>query len=219
MKYKAIIFDLDGTLVNSIEDLADAMNTVLKSYNYPIHSYKAYEDFIGSGIRVLVQKALPPTENNDTQVTACFDAMMLVYANQCINKTKPYLGIIELLDILKSRQLKLSVFSNKADELTKKVTLALLPNYFDSIDGLTIESHKKPNPIKALQISENLGIKPEDIIFVGDSGIDIQTANNAKMLAVGVSWGFKPKEELIAEGARHVLNHPLELIDILNTKQ
>lgn len=215
MNYKAVIFDLDGTLVNSIEDLADAMNTVLESRNYPTHSYKKYEDFIGSGIRNLVQKALPTTDNNEVQVTTCFNAMMSIYRNQCINKTKPYDGITALLDILKSRQLKLGVFSNKADEFTKKVTLALLPNYFDSIDGLTIESHKKPNPIKAIQISKNLGINPEDIIFVGDSGIDMQTANNANMFAVGVSWGFKPKEELIEEGAKLILNHPLELIDIL----
>ena len=215
MKYKAVIFDLDGTLVNSIEDISDAMNSVLQNHNYPTHSYKAYGNFIGSGIRNLVQKALPPTHNNEEKVTTCFDAMMNVYRNQCIHKTKPYDGIIELLDTLKSRQLKLGVFSNKADEFTKKVTLALLPNYFDSIDGLTIESHKKPNPIKAIQISRNLGIKPEDIIFVGDSGIDMQTANNANMYAVGVSWGFKPKEELIADGAKLVLNNPLELIDVL----
>lgn len=217
--YKAIIFDLDGTLVNSIEDIADAMNIVLQNHNYPTHSYKAYEDFIGSGIRSLVQNALPQTHNNDEQVNTCLDAMMSVYRDQCINKTKPYDGIIELLENLKARQLKLAVFSNKADELTKKVALALFPNYFDTIDGLTVEAYKKPNPIKAIQISKTLGLKPEDIIFVGDSGIDIQTAKNASMYAVGVSWGFKPTEELIAYGAKQVLNHPLDLIKILQAEK
>jgi phosphoglycolate phosphatase len=219
MKYKAVIFDLDGTLVNSIEDIADAMNIVLKSRNYPSHSYKTYEDFIGSGIRSLVQNALPQAHNNDEQVQTCFNAMMSVYSNQCINKTKPYNSIIALLEDLKSRQLKLAVFSNKADELTKKVTLSLFPNYFDSIDGLTIEAYKKPNPIKAIEISKTLNIKPEDIIFVGDSGIDMQTAKNANMYAVGVSWGFKPKEELIANGAKQVLNDPLDLIKILQVEK
>jgi phosphoglycolate phosphatase len=215
MKYKAVIFDLDGTLVNSIEDIADAMNTVLKEYNYPTHTYETYKTFVGSGIKSLVADALPKINRNESQIDACFTAMMDIYKNQCTNKTKPYDGIIELLDSLKSRQLKLAVFSNKADELTKKVTLALLPNYFDSIDGLTIEAHKKPNPIKAIQISKTLSINPEDIIFVGDSGIDMQTANNANMFAVGVSWGFKHTEELIVDGAKQVLNHPLELIKVL----
>lgn len=215
MTYKAVIFDLDGTLVNSIDDLADCMNIVLKNYNYPTHNYKAYKDFIGSGIRSLVIKALPKTQRTEAKINVCFDAMMNIYSTQCTNKTKSYNGIIELLDNLKSRHLKLCVLSNKADALTKKITLTLFPNYFEFIDGLSIEAHKKPNPIKAIEISENLGIKPEDIIYVGDTAIDMQTAINAKIYAVGVSWGFRDKKELIENGAKQIINHPLELIDIL----
>ena len=121
MKYKAVIFDLDGTLVNSIADIADAMNIVLQSYNYPTHSYDTFENFVGSGIKNLVIKALPATHNNEEHVNTCFHAMMDVYRDQCTHKTKPYDGIIELLDTLKSRQLKLSVLSNKANEFTKKI--------------------------------------------------------------------------------------------------
>ncbi|MEP3838525.1 MAG: HAD family hydrolase [Algibacter sp.] len=215
MSYKAVIFDLDGTLVNSIEDIADAMNSVLKSSNYPTHNYEDYLNFVGSGIKSLVTKALPNNSRNVQQTEMGFNAMMDIYSNNYNNKTKPYDGITKLLDTLKSRNLKLCILSNKEDTLTKKVASALLPNYFESVDGLTAEANKKPNPVKALEISKNLGIKPEDIIFVGDSDVDVQTANNANMLAVGVSWGFRKKEELIANGAKLIIDHPLELIAIL----
>lgn len=215
MIYKAVIFDLDGTLVNSIEDIADAMNTVLNSYNYPTHSYKAYENFIGNGIRSLVIKALPELHRDDAQINSCFDAMMNAYRNRCTIKTKPYDGIIDLLDQLKSSELKMGVLSNKEDKLTKKVISALLPNYFDPILGLKIEAHKKPNPVVALEICKTLNVQPEETIYVGDTTIDMQTANNANMLAVGVPWGFRDKKELVENGAKHILNHPSDLIEIL----
>ena len=215
MTYKAVIFDLDGTLVNSIEDIADAMNIVLQSNNYPTHSYDAYKHFVGSGIRSLVIKALPETHCDDAQINSCFDAMMSVYSKQCTNKTKPYIGIIDLLEQLKSRGIKLSVLSNKADELTKKITLALFPDYFEPILGLKLEALKKPNPIVAIEICKALNVQPEETIYVGDTAIDMQTANNANMLAVGVPWGFRDKTELIENGAKHVLEHPLDLITIL----
>lgn len=215
MNYKAIIFDLDGTLVNSIEDLADAMNIVLKSKNYPTHSYESYKYFVGSGIKSLVIKALPENQRDDLQINTSFDAMMAMYSKQCIKKTKPYHGILELLDQLRFRDLKISVLSNKADLLTKKITLALLPNYFEPILGLKVEEHKKPNPLVALEICKILNIKPEETIYVGDTAIDMQTAHNANMLAVGVSWGFRDKKELIENGANHILNHPLDLISVL----
>ncbi len=215
MTYKAIIFDLDGTLVNSIEDLADAMNAVLESNNYPTHTYEAYKYFVGSGIRSLVIKALPENQRNDIHINSCFDAMFAIYSRHCISKTKPYDGIIDLLNQLKARNLKLSVLSNKADELTKKITLALFPDYFKPILGLTLEAHKKPNPIVVLDICKILNIQPEEAIYVGDTAIDMQTANNANMLAVGAPWGFRDKKELIDNGAKHILKHPLDLIKLL----
>ena len=215
MTYKAIIFDLDGTLVNSIEDIADAMNMVLKEHNYPTHSYSTYKTLVGSGIRSLVVNALPETFRNDAQVNTCFDEMMSIYKNQCTSKTKPYDGIVELLDYLKSKELKLSILSNKADALTKKVVSALFPNYFEPVLGLKVEADKKPNPVVALEICNVLGVLPNETIFIGDTGIDIQTAINANMLAVGVNWGFRDEKELIANGAKHILNNPLDLVSVL----
>ena len=215
MKFKGIIFDLDGTLVNSLEDIADAMNSVLRNLNYPTHAYEDYQYFIGSGLRNLVSQSLPVSHNDEKNIDSCYQMMVAEYRDNCTRKTAAYEGIIELLDHLISQNIKLSVFSNKADALTKEITIALFPNYFDPIVGLTTEALKKPNPSEALAISKSMGLKPEEIIFVGDSGIDMQTATNANMFAVGVSWGYRPKKELIENGAKQVLNHPLDLIQFL----
>ncbi|MFV8328047.1 HAD family hydrolase [Flavobacterium sp. ZS1P14] len=215
MKFKGIIFDLDGTLVNSLEDIADAMNSVLQGLNFPTHSYDTYQYFIGSGLRNLVSKALPATTNDETEIDRCYHLMLSAYRTICTRKTKAYDGIFELLDELKSRNIKLNVFSNKADHLTKEITATLFPDYFNPIMGLTTESLKKPNPFKTVEISKNFGLKAEEIIFIGDSDIDMQTATNANMCAVGVLWGYRPEEELISNGAKYVLNHPSDLIDIL----
>ncbi|PKB18199.1 HAD family hydrolase [Flavobacterium sp. 5] len=215
MKFKGVIFDLDGTLVNSLEDIADAMNKVLTNLNYPTHSYKSYQYFIGSGLRNLVSKSLPETNNTEKDIDRCYQLMIEEYTINCSHKTKAYDGISELLNHLISNNIRLSVFSNKSDELAKKITTDLFPNIFDPIVGLRIEELKKPNPSEAIAISKSLGLKTEEIIFVGDSGIDMQTATNAKMVAVGVSWGYRPEEELIATGAKFVLKTPLDLIQIL----
>ena len=216
MKFKGVIFDLDGTLVNSLEDIADAMNSVLQDLNYPTHTYDDYQYFIGSGLRNLVTKALPATHTDEKHIDICYDLMIEKYSVDCTRKTASYEGIRELLDHLISQNIKLSVFSNKSDELTKKIVANLFPNYFSPVVGLSIEALKKPNPHEAIAISKSLGFKTEEIIFVGDSGIDMQTATNANMLAVGVLWGYRPEEELIAHGAKYVLSSPLDLIQILH---
>ena len=216
MKIKGVIFDLDGTLVNSLDDLADSMNAILQIYNFPTHSFSTYKQFIGNGIRNLIYKSLPEANRDEALIDKCYDLMIEVYSKNLVNKTKPYDGISELLDKLVSLNMKLAVFSNKADDFTRKIVLTLLSDWnFEAIVGLSNEAHKKPNPFVALQISEKFGIIPEDILYVGDSGTDMQTANNAGMYAVGALWGFRTKEELISNGAKYLLNNPMDLINIL----
>ncbi|BDU24503.1 phosphoglycolate phosphatase [Flavobacterium sp. GSB-24] len=215
MKFKGIIFDLDGTLVNSLEDISDAMNTVLTGLNYPTHNYDTYQYFIGSGLRNLVSKALPASNNSEEQIENCFDCMIDTYREVCTIKTKPYEGIVELLDNLASQNIKLAVFSNKADELTKKIAAEIFPNYFDAAVGLSTEALKKPNPFEALEISKKWNLKPEEILFVGDSDIDMQTAVNATIFPVGVSWGYRTEGELLASGAKVVIHNPSDLIQLL----
>jgi phosphoglycolate phosphatase len=216
MRFKGVIFDLDGTLVDSLKDIANAMNAVLQKLNYPTHSYEKYQYFIGSGLRNLVSKSLPDIHQHESQIEYCYKLMVEGYHENCTNQTKPYDGIIELLDYLTKQKVKLGVFSNKSDELTKKIVAGLFPTRFESIVGLSIEELKKPNPTEALAICKSWGLNAEEIIFVGDSGIDMQTATNAKMLAVGVTWGYRPREELITTDAKHVINHPSDLIQIIN---
>jgi phosphoglycolate phosphatase len=141
--------------------------------------------------------------------------MIETYREVCTIKTKPYDGILELLDNLSSRNIKLAVFSNKADELTKKIAAEIFPDYFDAAVGLSTEELKKPNPFEALEISKNWNLKPEEILFVGDSDIDMQTAVNATMFPVGVSWGYRTEDELIASGAKVVIHNPSDLIQLL----
>ena len=215
MKFKGIIFDLDGTLVNSLEDISDAMNKVLQGLNFPTHTYDTYQYFIGSGLRNLVSKALPATNNSDKQIEICFECMINEYREICTLKTKPYDGIVELLENLTSQNIKMAVFSNKADELTKKIASEIFPNHFDQAVGLSTEALKKPNPFEALEIGKKWNLKPEEILFVGDSDIDMQTAVNANMFPVGVTWGYRTEEELKNSGAKLVVNTASELIEIL----
>lgn len=215
MKFKGIIFDLDGTLVNSLEDISDAMNKVLTALNYPTHTYDTYQYFIGSGLRNLVSKALPATNNSDDEIESCFECMVDEYTKICTLKTKPYEGIIELLENLTSQNIKMAVFSNKADELTKKIASEIFPKQFDTAIGLSTEALKKPNPFEAIEISKKWNLKPEEILFVGDSDIDMKTAINANMFPVGVTWGYRTEDELKSSGAKAVINNASELIEIL----
>ncbi|MGM8363175.1 HAD family hydrolase [Flavobacterium sp. ARAG 55.4] len=215
MKFKAVLFDLDGTLVNSLIDIADSINKVLQENQLPTHSYEVINNFIGSGLRVLVTKALPESHRNEENIEKFFQDMMLHYRDNCTNKTIVYEGIVELLEELKSRNIKMAILSNKADELTKKIGLTLFPDYFDIVAGLKSEATKKPNPEAAIRICHDLECTTEEVLYVGDSDIDMQTAKNAKMYAVGVTWGYRPEEELLSEGAQSIISHPLELIELL----
>jgi len=181
MKFEGVIFDLDGTLVNSLDDLADSMNSVLQNAGFPMHEVEAYKYFVGNGIRNLVRKTLPETVRNEENVAKYYKQMTDAYRENCLVKSKPYNGIVELLTELKSRNLKLAVLSNKVDELTQKIINALLPGYFDMALGVKNEEHRKPNPAGALQITKEFGINPAGIAYLGDTATDMQTAANAGM--------------------------------------
>ncbi|MDD2233528.1 MAG: HAD family hydrolase [Desulfitobacteriaceae bacterium] len=216
MGYKGVIFDLDGTLVNSLEDIADSMNIVLQRYGFPPHDLPAYRYFIGNGMKNLMHEALPESSRREELIIKYYSEMIVEYHKNCLNKTRPYNGIAELLNKLTSYNLKLAVFSNKIDELTRKIVTALLSDWnFEAVLGFSSKVPRKPNPYGALLIGQKAGISPDELIYVGDTDVDMQTANSAGMYAVGASWGFRTKEELIASGAKYMLDHPLDLINIL----
>ena len=216
MKFKGVIFDLDGTLVDSLEDIADSMNKILQRYDFPSHELSAYKYFIGNGIKNLVQEALPAAITDEESILKYFSLMMEEYRKNCTNKTQLYDGIEELLKELTSREMKLAVLSNKVDELTKKVVLTKVSNWnFEAVIGTSSEIPRKPNPFGALLVCRQLGISPENIIYVGDTSVDMQAANNAGAYAAGALWGYRTKEELVSNGAQYLLTHPLDLINIL----
>ncbi len=215
MKFDGAIFDLDGTLVNSLEDLADSMNGVLTAFHFPVHELDEYKTFVGNGMRNLVTVSLPEASRDARTIDGCYDLMVKTYRGNFLNKTKPYDGVPGLLGGLKRRGMKLGVLSNKGDDMTKTIVGSLFPGFFDIVLGLRDESRKKPDPSGALEIAGHLGVPPEKMLYVGDSNVDMLTANNAGMFAAGASWGYRTREELLASGAGCVLEKPMDLLDII----
>ncbi|WP_163717087.1 HAD family hydrolase [Mangrovibacterium lignilyticum] len=214
MVYKGVIFDLDGTLLDTLDDLTDAVNAVMKKQAYPLHDKQAIRSFVGSGLRSLMQRAIPEKERSEEMIGQCFGEMMTVYRENYKDKTAPYSGIAGLLDWMVGQNIPMAVFSNKADELTKGLVAEKLPFSFQAVKGMTTEELKKPNPTVALELAAVMDLKPEECLYVGDSDTDMITANNAGMYAVGVTWGFRDREDLISSGARQLIEEPTELMSL-----
>lgn len=216
MNYKAVIFDLDGTLIDTIDDLADSMNNVLRNAGFPTHDISKYKYFVGDGMKNLVKRALPAGDYEDSVIENYLSQMKQEYSKNWKAKSKPYPGISELLDSLEAMNFPKAVLSNKAHEFTVQVISELLPKWhFDYVYGERQGVTRKPDPSGALEISANLGIEPGEILYVGDTSTDMKTAANAGMYAVGVLWGFREKPELLEHGAASVIAHPSELLTLI----
>jgi phosphoglycolate phosphatase len=208
-KYKAIIFDLDGTLINSIPDIADSMNEVLLQYGYPQYNHNQYKYFVGNGIRKLVERCVPPEYSTPENIENVFRTMIEVYSDNCTNKTTVYDGIPELLDELSAKRIKMAILSNKTDSITQKIYNKLFyNNYFDIVLGSTNDFPKKPNPKSALFVAENLFVSPDKVFYLGDTSIDMETACAAGFFPAGAFWGFRPAEELTSFGAKFIAKTP-----------
>lgn len=216
MKCELIIFDLDGTLVDSIADIADAMNRVLEEFKYPTHSYESYKLFVGNGIKKLVIRSLPDYAQADDIVEKCLARMLDDYGQNYIKKSSLYDGIPALLDWIVERKIKFSILSNKEDTITQKVCEKLLAKWpFSMMMGATDRFPRKPDPTSALFIAESLGVNPDAVCYLGDSNVDMQTATKAGFTAVGVTWGFRSKQELVEGGAGYTIDKPMELPSLL----
>jgi len=219
MTYRAVIFDLDGTLLDTLEDIADSANKVLTGRGFPTHAVDDYRFFVGDGVKKLVERALPPGERNESLLESCLMEMREVYGRNWNIKTRPYEGIPELLASLNDRGIKRAVLSNKPEELTKACVSELLPGWtFDAVVGHSENTPHKPDPAGALTLARRLNVMPTDVVLVGDSDIDMKTAVNAGMYPAGATWGFRPREELVAAGARSLLDRPADLLAILNSE-
>ncbi len=211
MKYKAVLFDLDGTLLDTIDDLADSMNNVLADLNLPRHSVEAYKYFVGDGLEILVKRALPENSSEDLLKKA-YNLMREEYGRNWANKTKPYDGITDLLRLLSANDIKMTILTNKPDDTAQKVVSKFLAGYnFELVLGARTGIPKKPNPEGALEIAERLGIEPSQFLYFGDTKTDMKTAQSAGMFPVGVLWGFRKADELVESGAKVIISHPLNL--------
>lgn len=213
----AVVFDLDGTLLDTLDDLADSMNAVLARFGHPLHEREAYKYFVGDGMDKLVERALPPSERNPSVISHCLKAMQEEYGLRWNRKTRPYPGIPELLDALSGGGIPLTILSNKPHEATVAAVAELLPRWeFRIVLGAKPSLPKKPDPAGALVIAQALGIPPERFYYLGDTGTDMQTAVRAGMTPVGVLWGFRTEEELKDNGASIILQRPADLLSYLS---
>jgi len=218
MSNKAIIFDLDGTLIDSLEDIAVCMNQVLEELNLPSHKIEDYKYFVGGGISILVDNALDKNTSHEIKEKVS-EKFKVVYDQKLHSKTLPYNGIYELLDELQKLDFKIGILSNKPHEFTIAYAKNLFSKYdMKEVHGQKAHIAKKPDPIAAIQIAQSFDVPCEEVYFVGDTMVDMQTAVNAKMIGIGVLWGFRDEEELISNGATFVVKHPLDILDIVNKK-
>ena len=215
MRCKAAIFDLDGTLVDSLADLADSVNEALASYGYPQHATEAYRYFVGNGARLLLARALPEGAD-EALVDEALEKYKAIYARRMLVKTRPYPGVLELLAALKARGVQLAVCTNKHHEAALEVVSALFPaGTFAQVLGDDGVRARKPDPAAVLGILAAFGVQPEEALYMGDSAVDMETALRSGALPVGALWGFRPRAELSAAGGRLLLTRPQELLEHL----
>lgn len=217
--YKAILFDLDGTLLDTLEDLGNSANRVLSQKGFPTHALDSYRYFVGDGSAMLITRALPEDKRNDDMVQLCLDAFLKDYRRNWNVSTKPYDGIAKMLDSLTAHRIKLAVLSNKRHDLTKLCVTELLHKWrFEAILGQRKNVPRKPDPAGALEAAQILNISPSDFLFLGDSAVDMKTALAAGMFPVGALWGFRPAKELLQSGARALINEPPEILNLLASR-
>lgn len=216
MNKKAVIFDLDGTLLNTLEDLTDSTNFALSKFNFPQKTIDQVRRYVGNGVQRLIERAIPGGSSNPN-FEKCLNLFKEHYKENMFNKTAPYDGIIPMLKKLKSHKIRTAVVSNKFDDAVK----GLCKKYFDGlIDFCAGENElqgirKKPAPDTVLKVLKEFGIKSDDAIYIGDSEVDIQTAKNANIECISVLWGFKNKEFLINSGAQIIISKPDEIFKYL----
>ena len=214
---KLIVFDLDGTLLNSLEDLADSANNVLEQHGFPTHPVDAYRYFVGDGVRKLIERILPQEERTDARIEQCRQEFVAYYKVHMEDKTSVYKGITELLTELKKRRLKVAVATNKVHIAVKPLMEKYFPGIqFDSMIGQREGVPVKPAPQIMYDILKETGCEPSETLHVGDTATDMQLAHNAGITPVGVLWGYRPLEELQEAGARYIIEHPLELLKFVD---
>lgn len=213
---KAVLFDLDGTLCNSLGDIAAATNYALTKQGYATHETDAFKYFVGDGIPKMLERALPEGHKTPEDVKKTNEIFAPYYKEHSSNLTVKYEGVSELLEELKKRGFKIAVCTNKAEPMAKIVVEALYGDIFDFVFGQREGIPGKPDPTLAKLLMKELGVEPEECIFLGDSGVDVKTAVNSGAVAVGELWGYREIEELNENGAEFIIEKPEELLNLID---
>jgi len=214
--FQAIIFDLDGTLLDTLADIAESVNRTLAKYRLPVHPSEAYRSFIGNGWKILVARALPETHRSEQVIAECVARSRRIYRDNWNRQTRLYEGIAELLDELTNKRVPLAVLSNKPhDFMLRCVDFYLKKWRFEVLIGQSDNFPLKPDPASALEAARQIGLPPSAFLFIGDSAVDIKTAEAAGMHSVGAVWGFRGAKELEENGCRTLVQHPLDILSLL----
>ena len=216
--YQTVIFDLDGTLLDTLEDLADAGNWVCRNNGWPEHTLEEFKMMVGHGIPNLVERFSPADCRSPLLLLNTLAQFSEYYGQHNLDKTRPYPGISEMLDTLRKSGVQMAVYSNKADEFSRAIVEHFFPGVFDLIRGKLPGVPVKPDPTGVRTVLKELGASPSRTLFVGDSDVDIHTAHNGQMMACGVTWGFRSREELVQAGAEHLADMPGDLQPLILAK-
>lgn len=212
--YKAVIFDLDGTLLDTLEDLANSVNYALRQFGFPERTTDEVRHFIGNGVIKLMTRATPDGIDEET-FEKCFECFRSHYLEHMYDNTKPYKDITQMLTLLKEKNIRTAVVSNKLHSGVTGLCDDFFKGQLTSAYGVNTEDERKPKPKNVFKALDDLGVSEEETVYVGDSEVDVETAKNAGLECIGVTWGFRSKEELIKNGADYIAESCKELLDMI----
>ena len=215
MKIKAVIWDLDGTLLNTLDDLAASTNAALAANGLPVRTTDEVRAFVGNGVHKLIERAMPELGDGHAQFQAVLDAFVAHYGAHSKDRTRPYDGIVEVLDTLAGEGVKLAIVSNKVDFAVKALSKDYFGDRMVSAVGDDPSRSKKPAPDSVWEAMRQMGVTVQEAVYVGDSDVDVITARNAGIPCIAVTWGFRSEESLVAAGAQHVAREPKEILNIV----
>ncbi len=209
---KSVIFDLDGTLLNTLIDLEESTNFSLSEFGYPKRSIMEIKNFVGDGVKKLIERAVPDGVSEES-TKKCLEIFKQNYTQNMYNRTKPFDGIIELLENLKEKNIKIGVVSNKFDDAVQELCKKYFGNLIDYATGQSDKVEPKPDPTGLLKVIKKFKILKEEVFYVGDSFVDVETAQNAGVKCIGVTWGYRLKSDL--EGADYIIDEPQEMLNFI----